>query len=872
MTLSMKSGLVFQEASPAAGSVLDLGGGAQINILFDKSVVVEDGVLIAGNYVDSLEVHTSGNAVTSELRTVLYSMLNKGRVKPGDKLTVKLEGVRAASDESVRYGEDGVFTIDYICPEIPVTLVSEKAISTVYSYWLPGDESGIMKLTFSDALDPTSPKVTFGYGNKEGNVGEYYTESVKYTVEGNTLTVDFTGVTRDPKSMLKSGTVYSSCEVNITNVRDAKGNYVYTPYSGALGSFSYAPAFAMAEGKYVVEFTPKSGSHLAAYDEIEVYLSGSNNVSYDGLQVVYTDAEGSHTVLLTAADYKLEQEGDEDIYTIPVQEAWKTASSVVVSLRNFVSKTGSTEGSEAKYNAFVVTGVNPVSGNTVGFLNAGDVIDVTTNRSKLIKNFIYEIHDLNAETADDFIIKSFAYLSTDADSLHWTAKVYGSYKFYTGHKYSFVFKAYNTQSISGAPFATDSIVINGGTVPYTYSDTQFSSITPAEGSVLTSVDQNCFTLEFDGLVTLDAKTTFINLGQGITLPFAQIENLTDSTLYGNKWSLYLPENYLEQHPGALSLTVVATDMQGKRVQGNEGEEEGTYFNFAYTNKLGVPELTCAYPVQGQSVESLSYLEVSCADGIAEAYSGQTIEVRNAMTGELVATVTECEPVYATDDPTDPRYYDDPTSIKLKLSQTLTDGGRYFATIPEGYFYLGAAAEYTSAELTIGIVIEPKQEAVATAVEADPADGSKVTSLKEIVLTFTEEEEVGPDNNYDSQIQVLDANGNAVSGVEMTFGTGYNQVNVTLKNEVTADGVYTIAFPEGAILLGADGDRSSSAFTLTYYIGVDPTGINGIAADKAAAVRVYNLQGVCVLRAADAAAVKALPAGVYVINGVKTVIR
>jgi hypothetical protein len=626
----------------------------------------------------------------------------------------------------------------------------------------------------------------------------------------------------------------------------------------------------MASGKYMIEFTPKSGSDLTDYDNIEVYLTGTDNVNYDGLQVAYTGANGRQTEVLTAADYTVEIDGDEATYTIPVKEAWKNSSDVVVSLRNFISKAGESNYSEAKYNAFVVTGINPTSGSTLGFLNTGDVVSIQTNRSKNIKNFVYEIHDLNAETADDFIIKSLSYLSTDADSTTWTASVYGSYKFYTGHKYSFVFKAYNTQSIAGTPFATDSIVINGGTTPYEYSDTQFESISPVAGTALTDATEGVFTLTFDGLVNLSAETTFINLGQGATLAFAKIENLTDDTKYGNQWRLTLPEGYLEQHPGALSLTVVAVDLLGKRVQGNQGEDEGTYFNFAYTNTVGVPTVTCTDPAEGVSVESLSVITLTCTDGIAESYIGGQIEVKKAMTGETVATVTEIEPVYTSDN------WDDPaTSMKLKLSQTLTEGGRYFVTIPEGYFYLGSQAQYTSEALTFGFVIEPKDDETpsdATPVVADPADGSTVTSLKEIVLTFTGEKGAGEEWNCSDPINVTDAAGNVVATVnDLGWGDEDNQIKASLSQEITADGVYTISFPAGKFALGEEGDHWSTAFTLTYTIGT-ASGINTIATDKVAALSVYNLQGACVLRHADAAAVKALPAGIYVINGVKTVIR
>lgn len=867
MVLTMADGLELKEASPAAGSTLDLGSGAQLNFLFTSNVLVTDGAIRYGsNGVAALDVHASGTAVTSELRTVLYNLLSNGKVKGGDEITVQLTGVRASSDESVLYNGDGVFEIKYICPELPTSLVSENVLSKFLSYWLPTDESGLMTLTFSGELDPTAARVVFCYGDPEGAVGEYYEETIPYTVSGNTMTINCTGVVRDPKSMIKSGNVYSVCMLKVLSVRDVNGAYIYTPYSGSLGSFTYQIPFAMASGKYVVEITPESGADLDGYNNIEVYISGTDNVYYEGLQVTYSGVNGRQTEVLTEADYTVEIDGDEATYTIPVKEAWKNGSDVVVSLRNFMSKAGESNGSEAKYNAFVVTGINPVSGSTVGFLQTGDVVSVMTNRSKQIKNFVYEIHDLNAETADDFVIKSLSYLSTDADSTTWSASVYGSYKFYTGHKYSFVFKAYNTPSIAGTPFATDSIVVNGGTTPYVYSDNQFISITPESGTTLTDALQNTFTIEFDGIVCVDPELSFINLGQGATLPFAQVKSDSDSTSFSNIWYLTLPEDYLNQHPGQLSLTVVAYDVQGKRVQGNQGEEEGTYFNFAYTNTVGVPTITCAYPVEGESVESLSYIMLSCAEGIAESYSGAMIEVVKALTGETVARVSEVEPVFTSDN------WDDPaTSMILYLDQPLTEGGRYFAVIPEGYFYLGAAAEYNSEALTVGIVIEPKAAAETTPVEADPASGSSVTSLKEIGLTFTAEEAVGEEWNCSEPINVTDAAGNVVATAELGWGVEYNQMVATLSQEITADGTYTITFPAGKFALGEDGLRWSTAFTLTYTIGA-PTGINGIAADQVANLRVYNLQGACVLRNADAAAVKALPAGIYVINGVKTVIR
>jgi hypothetical protein len=704
LTMASDEGIKLTEASPAEGSVLDLGAGAQVNLLFNMNITVSSGALVYGNNQSAaLSVHTQGNTVTSELRTVLYTLLQNGKVKAGDELTVRLKGLRSSSDASLIYGNDSVFDIKYICPELPISLVEEKSISTFYSYWFPGDESGIMRLTFSGELDPTAAKVTFSYGNAESSSsGEYYTESVPYTVDGCTLSVDFTGTVRDPKAMITSGTIYSVCTISITNVRDVNGNYAYSPNSGALGSFSEQPAYKVASGDYLCEITPETGSDLSDANEIEIWLRGTDNVHYDGIQVAYTDASGRHEEQLTEADYTAEVIGGNEpevTYTIAVKKAWKDASDVVVSLLNFISKTGETGGVEAKYNAFVVTGINPEQGSTLGFLNRGDVISVSTNRSKKIKSFVYEVHDLNAASSNDYVIKTMSYLSPNADSTVWKSTNYGNYKFYTGHKYSFVFKAFASNNIHETPLGIDSVVVNGGTQPYVYSDILFESISPVVGSTISDVTENHFVITFDGLVNINSETSFVNVGQGFTQSFDEIKNLVDDSEYSYKWEVVVPESYLKTYPGSMSLTVVAVDMQGKRVQGNQGEDEGSYFSFSYTNTVGVPKVTCTYPTEGETVEELSYIILSCSKGIVQSYAtGAKLTLINANTNEVAATVSSVTELGGDN------FDEMPTQVKLELNTTVTESGSYYMEIPEAYFYLGSAANYSSTALTVNVVI------------------------------------------------------------------------------------------------------------------------------------------------------------------------
>jgi len=70
---------------------------------------------------------------------------------------------------------------------------------------------------------------------------------------------------------------------------------------------------------------------------------------------------------------------------------------------------------------------------------------------------------------------------------------------------------------------------------------------------------------------------------------------------------------------------------------------------------------------------------------------------------------------------------------------------------------------------------------------------------------------------------------------------------------------------------------SKAETATYYIDDfvwNPTGasVQGVGVDGHELYDVYNMQGIRVLSGADAAAVKRLPAGIYIINGKKVILK
>ena len=99
-------------------------------------------------------------------------------------------------------------------------------------------------------------------------------------------------------------------------------------------------------------------------------------------------------------------------------------------------------------------------------------------------------------------------------------------------------------------------------------------------------------------------------------------------------------------------------------------------------------------------------------------------------------------------------------------------------------------------------------------------------------------------------------------------------DLTLKTPVSEFGTYKVVIPAASF---GDGQwfetrfyeavgRTNPEIVLVYNIG--SVGVDSILSSNENAT-VYNIQGVEVLRDADASAVKALPAGLYIINGEKS---
>jgi len=350
MTMANESTINLTSTSPAEGSTIHVSNGGQISINFDKGVAFTSATLNVGEYSMSINGTTVGtpNSIYFEIKNELWDLLTSGKAKPGDEMTITIEGVCAANDKSVLYNGDGRLQLHLVMGSMPITLLSaEHTSGNFLSYYTSKNEAGLIKLHFSGKVNTSMLKAQIKYGTTESeSEGEYYTENLTPTLEdgGTTVVFNLQGKRRKAKDMVTSGTDYGMVTLGITGVLDLEGNYSFSPGQGSLGSYWYTFDYQEVNANIFCEFTPNNGSTLDdSSQSIELWITDEGMLCYDGIQFAYTQDNEEKTIILDNTQYEKVVDPDEAtaaILTIPVPAEVLTGNEVRLSLVNLEAADG----------------------------------------------------------------------------------------------------------------------------------------------------------------------------------------------------------------------------------------------------------------------------------------------------------------------------------------------------------------------------------------------------------------------------------------------------------------------------------------------------------------------------------------------------
>ncbi len=205
-----------------------------------------------------------------------------------------------------------------------------------------------------------------------------------------------------------------------------------------------------------------------------------------------------------------------------------------------------------------------------------------------------------------------------------------------------------------------------------------------------------------------------------------------------------------------------------------------------------------------SNSSLSSFEVSCEDGIEQllAYEINHLYVYRDGDADAFTYVTK-----------DGDVKDSETIANFVFDIPLSTPGKYTFTFPAGTFRVGPYNQWSGAmEITYYVTDDVEEEEGEWAIY--PSDSTAISSISEIQLQYSTGLEIVEEKQ--GQISITDDKGNTYQ--DFTLETIYNGIKITLSEEVTSPGLYTLYVPQGAFLLGQT-KQASDEITRTFTIAI-----------------------------------------------------
>lgn len=897
--------------SPEEGSTFDVIKGT-VNLEFNKKVSISGCLVTFGNQTLNPGVLVQNAYASVDVKKQIMAAYNNGSLHEGDEIKFTFSGIKDAKTNALLNG-NGTFEVTYMAPAKPMSLVSSVntpsagiPVIDFKSYYMKGDATSVVTVTFSDAIGSVGG-VTLTFGNIDGTgeddaPSQYYREEVPYTIDGNSIVIDFKDKLRRFADMLPGvdlSTIapqfqdrFKTMNLSINGVKDVNGNLAYSDGQGALGSYGFVYNFKEIDYSVATDLTVEGNAITSDTKTVELWLQETGGKAvFTGVKFAYKEnGEDKTTVVpfssLTVADD--ESDKDAKLYTIPVPDVNMDEGTVTISLDGVEAPDGVEHndysvnivcgGRTAATSEFAVTKAKWTNGtNTVDLLS--EPIEALTKSSTIsfavnaeCGYVMLEIKkQLNGSETEEVLKTGTIYPAsiTTADGVSsFVYTVRGAAVNVTKDAtFNVTVKAWKQQSDANGPGLNNPNVgvysfnlISAGEA-YVYSDVVLQSHI-ADPYLLMNSEETTYTLEFSGPATV--KKVILNEGQGMSseCEVKAVEGSNDQT-----WIVTIPASALSE--SQILINVFAEDKEHHAI--NKALD--------YTNptdggdNVWLPiTLEAEFNKPAFTVEPASESVVEKIDVITFSYSG-AINLSYAISDKIkIMTNGGRTLLYELgfDDVKRPEGYEGTDKLCIVLDNPITEVGNYTIDVPSGFFNLGEQFEGGSSRAAT-IYYEIKAQSTGDVnVTLNPAPGTVTQIPAKIIVTLTDADTAGTNGINPT---LIDEKGNSYGiDLQIYWDGEWNQLEMNLANgAITADGTYTLTIPAGALTWDDNSDNvNKEDIVFTYIIGTS-TGIDNIVANAGGKVDVYTINGVSVLRNADAAAVKALKKGLYIINGKKVVI-
>ena len=387
-----------------------------------------------------------------------------------------------------------------------------------------------------------------------------------------------------------------------------------------------------------------------------------------------------------------------------------------------------------------------------------------------------------------------------------------------------------------------------------------TGITPAEGET-TALKDFVITFAENSFAVINAESQ-----DQAYLIDSKDESKVDATLAAGGNANEIKITLAEEVTTAGSYTLV---IPAKMIQESSEAEDGTVidnapelkFDFTIPNTATI-NLSSANPADKAEVETMTTVTLTFDQAVTLNTADDAPEVSlKGQTAEAIAATASA--VEGTDN-----------QILLTLAEEAATPDTYTLQIPEK-LVLNANGDWNvAATLTYTLTGKKVETTGYEATGITPAEG-ETTALKDFVITFAENSFAVINAESQDQAYLIDNGDESKVNATLAAGGNTNEIKVTLAEEVSEPGSYTLVIPAKMIQESSKAEGGTvidNAPELKFDFTINSgDGIDAILADQTKA-DVYTLSGVLVKKDAKAEDLKTLKKGIYIINGKKVILK
>ena len=382
-----------------------------------------------------------------------------------------------------------------------------------------------------------------------------------------------------------------------------------------------------------------------------------------------------------------------------------------------------------------------------------------------------------------------------------------------GVDYPVFITGYETNPDAGADVPSNysnQFTIKGGTAQYVYSSATL--VEPAEllynqneaNFSLESAEDNKISFTFSDAVTI--KQAFAVLGMGATQD-CSVEMSEDNTVATIVIPSYVMTSY---HQFVVSLLAEGAD--GQTVKGNNGEDAASYISVYVDAKFNLPEVTMVDPAPDATVEKISTIKFGYAAGIQPTWLDRIQILDKAR--NVVATSKDVTSVIPEEEKGNQDYI--VKEVIVSFDNEISTNGVYTIVVPEGMFNLDLTAQgfnvKNNREAIFNITVDNGDNPMPSInVTIDPVPG-EVASLKDFDFIFNDASEAVWGDGFPT---LTYPDGTVVKIKNQSFGAGWNELLLSLNEEITAPGEYILTLPAASVNL--DGTPTDKDYSFVYTI-------------------------------------------------------